>query len=56
MSLAEDVYRLTSDFPQRELYGMTSQMRRAGASIAANMAEGYGRDNDGTFVQFLRVA
>lgn len=35
---------------------MTSQIRRASASIAANIAEGYGRDSTGAFVQFLRVA
>ncbi|MBT9445024.1 MAG: four helix bundle protein [Hyphomonadaceae bacterium] len=43
MTLAETVYRLTSAFPKDELYGMTSQMRRASVSIAANIAEGHGR-------------
>jgi four helix bundle protein len=56
MTLAEACYRLTSGFPKSEVYGMTSQIRRASASIAANVAEGHGRENSGSFVQLLRVA
>jgi four helix bundle protein len=56
MSLAEKAYRLTTRFPQHELYGMTNQIRRAAVSIAANIAEGYGRDQGGSFVQFLRMS
>ena len=56
MQIAEDVYRLSRGFPREEMYGMTSQMRRSSASIAANVAEGYGRENCGSFVQFLRIA
>lgn len=56
MVLAEDCYRLTKIFPKEEIYGMTSQMRRSAVSIAANIAEGYGRENRGSFVQFLRMA
>ena len=56
MQIAEDVYRLTRGFPRDEMYGMTSQMRRSSASIAANIAEGYGRENRGSFVQYLRIA
>jgi four helix bundle protein len=56
MTLAEDTYRLTRRFPKEEIYGLTSQLRRASVSIAANMAEGYGRENRGSFVQFLRIA
>jgi four helix bundle protein len=56
MKIAEDVYRLTRGFPRDEMYGMTSQMRRSSASIAANIAEGYGRENRGSFVQYLRIA
>lgn len=56
MDLAEVVYEATRDFPKVEMYGLTSQMRRCGVSIAANIAEGYGRDSDGSFVQFLRVS
>ena len=50
------VYRLTSEFPFQERYGLTSQMRRASASIAANIAEGCGRNSDGDFHRFLAVA
>jgi four helix bundle protein len=56
MALAEGSYLLTRRFPKDELYGMTSQIRRAAASIAANIAEGHGRENSGVFVQFLRVS
>lgn len=56
MLLAEDCYRITKGFPREEIYGMTSQMRRSAVSIAANIAEGYGRENRGSFVQFLRMA
>jgi four helix bundle protein len=54
--LAEQAYRLTVSFPKDEVYGMTSQVRRAAVSIAANIAEGHGRENSGAFVQFLRIA
>lgn len=43
MALAKEIYRLTKDFPREELYGLTSQLRRAGTSILANVAEGCGR-------------
>src|ERR1044071_833671 len=56
MSVAEHVYRLTAGFPKDEVYGMTSQTRRAAVSIAANIAEGHGRENSGSFVQFLRMS
>ena len=56
MAIAEACYLLTKKFPKDELYGMTSQIRRAAASIPANIAEGGGRENQGSMVQFLRVA
>jgi four helix bundle protein len=56
MSLAEAVYRLSKRFPRDELFGLTSQIRRASVSIPANIAEGYGRESTGSYVQFLRVA
>ena len=56
MSLAESLYRITSKFPPSELYGMTSQIRRASVSIPANIAEGYGRESTAYFIQFLRVS
>ncbi|KFB10400.1 four helix bundle protein [Nitratireductor basaltis] len=56
MALAEAVYKASDSFPNSEIYGLTSQMRRASVSIASNIAEGFGRDSNGVFVQFLRVA
>lgn len=52
MDLVEDCYRLTRGFPREEQYGLTSQIRRAAVSIPANIAEGYGRDMTGSFIQF----
>jgi four helix bundle protein len=56
LDLAEECYRATKLFPKEEMYGMTSQIRRAAASVAANIAEGHGREHTGSFVQSLRVA
>ncbi|MCR6643260.1 MAG: four helix bundle protein [Terricaulis sp.] len=56
MDIAVLVYDLTRDFPKDELYGMTSQIRRAAVSVPANIAEGFGRESSGSFVSFLRVA
>ena len=56
MDLAESCYATTKEFPPEERYGMTAQIRRAAVSIAANVAEGYGREQTRSFIQFLRVA
>jgi four helix bundle protein len=56
MSIAEAIYTLTKPFPSSELYGLTTQMRRASVSIAANIAEGHGRETSGSYIQFLRVS
>ena len=50
------VYRSSSEFPKNEMYGLTSQMRRCSASIAANIAEGCGRRGNGEFHRFLQIA
>ncbi|MDX8451797.1 four helix bundle protein [Mesorhizobium sp. VK9D] len=56
LKLAVDCYTATKGFPNSEVYGMTSQIRRSAASIAANVAEGHGRESTGVFIQFLRTA
>ena len=56
MLIAEQCYELTRSFPRDELFGMTSQIRRAAASVPANIAEGQGRETTAAFVQFLRIA
>lgn len=56
MKLAEMCYRLTKMFPPDELYGMTSQIRRAAVSVPANIAEGYGRESRGDYIRFLQMA
>jgi four helix bundle protein len=50
------VYKATRNFPKDELFGLTSQMRRAAASIAANISEGCGRGGDPEFGRFLQLA
>lgn len=52
----KDVYKTTAGFPKSELYGLTSQMRRASVSIVSNVAEGCGRDSVKELIQFLRVS
>lgn len=49
-------YRFTSGFPKQELYGITSQIRRCAASIAANIAEGCGKRGNGEFQRYLNIA
>jgi four helix bundle protein len=54
--LALEVYRATSEFPQHEMFGLTTQARRAGVSIPANIAEGCGRGGDRELIRFLRIS
>lgn len=49
-------YEATKTYPTSEIYGLTAQIRRSASSIAANIAEGYGRENRGSYLQFLRNA
>lgn len=51
-----EIYRITNDFPKEELYGLTSQIRRASLSIPTNISEGCGRSSDKEFNQFLNIA
>ena len=54
--IAEQCYLLTQSFPKEEIYGITSQIRRASVSIPANIAEGYGRNSKGDYIRFLNIA
>jgi four helix bundle protein len=56
MDLEERIYRLTNTFPDREIYGLTKQIRRAAVSVPSNIAEGQGRQSRGEFRQFLGTA
>ena len=51
-----EVYKATAGFPQRELYGLTSQIRRSCASIPADIAEGCGRGGNADLARFLQIA
>jgi four helix bundle protein len=55
-SLAVEIYQMSSSLPQNELYGITSQIRRACVSIPANIAEGCGRNGEADFRRFLQIA
>jgi four helix bundle protein len=54
--LTLEVYQITATFPRQELYGLTSQLRRACASIPANLAEGCGRNGAAEFARFCSIA
>ncbi len=54
--LAVDVYKLTQDMPKEEIYGLTSQMRRATISIPSNIAEGCSRNSNKEFSRFLEIS
>lgn len=56
MDLAVAVYGATKSWPNEELYGLTSQVRRPASSVPANIAEGYCREVRGSYQQFLRIA
>lgn len=56
IELTTEIYRLTESFPGTEIYGLTSQVRRAAVSVASNIAEGTGRSSKKEFRQFLYIA
>ncbi|NPU98920.1 MAG: four helix bundle protein [Candidatus Omnitrophica bacterium] len=56
MELAELIYKLTKEFPKEELYGLTSQVRRAAVSVPSNIAEGQGRNSTKEFRNHLSMA
>jgi len=53
MALVTEVYRITDNFPRREMYGLTRQVRDAASSVPSNIAEGKGRETKKDYVQFL---
>ena len=55
-TLSLSIYRCTRTFPKDEVYGLTSQMRRASTSIGANIAEGCGKDSDAELKRYLLIA
>ena len=56
VDLSKKAYQITSSYPKSELYGLTSQTRRAATSIALNIAEGKGRNSEKEFIRFLNIA
>lgn len=56
VDLATHVYKITENFPKSEIYGLTSQMRRAVVSVPSNIAEGAARFSNKEFAQFLNIA
>ncbi len=54
--LSVHIYKLTSKFPSSEIYGITSQIRRAAVSIPSNIAEGAGRNSNKDFSRFIAIA
>jgi four helix bundle protein len=56
IELVKEIYMLTNELPKSEIYGLTSQMRRAAISIPSNIAEGKKRKTVKDFLQFLRIA
>jgi four helix bundle protein len=56
MLLVMNIYEITRDFPNSEIYGLTSQLRRSAISIPSNIAEGYGRKSTNDYKRFLQIS
>ena len=56
INLVTEIYRITEKFPSNEIYGLTSQLRRASVSVPSNIAEGNTRRSKADYLQFLRIA
>lgn len=56
VDLVDDIYRVTAKFPKEELYGLSSQMRRAAVSVPSNIAEGCARAGTKELIHFLNIA
>jgi four helix bundle protein len=55
MALVTEVYKITKNFPQDEMYGLVVQMRRCSVSVPSNIAEGYGRNSTPDYIRFLKI-
>ncbi len=56
MEVAEEIYRITSSFPKHEIYGLTSQIRRAAVSVLSNIAEGSSRESTKEYLHHVSIA
>jgi four helix bundle protein len=56
MGLVKEIYEATKSFPREEMYGLTSQLRRAAVSVPSNIAEGQGHDSRNEFLHHLSIA
>ncbi len=56
MKLVKDIYKITESFPKREIYGLTSQIRRCAISIPSNISEGSARNKKNEFIRFLQIS
>ena len=56
MTLVTNTYQITQQFPNEELFGLTSQIRRSAVSTPSNIAEGYGRESQKDFLRFINFA
>lgn len=56
LDLVDNIYRITEFFPNKEIYGLTNQLRRSAVSVPSNIAEGAARSSKKEFIQFLYIA
>jgi len=56
INIVSNIYKLTSEFPDEEKFGLVSQLRRCSVSIPSNIAEGYGRNSDADLSRFLNIS